>query len=78
MEKTRPILLVFSKSKPMDVIIAPIASDESIIELKVDDLPKTSTAINGERDCWGNIKRFIITVVKQTTRIALLFFSKLI
>ncbi len=51
MEKTRPILLVFSKSKPTDVIIAPIASDESIIELKVDDLPKTSTAINGERDC---------------------------
>ena len=30
MEKTRPILLVFSISKPMDVIIAPIASDESI------------------------------------------------
>ena len=77
MEKTRPILLVFSISKPMDVIIAPIASDESIIELKVDDLPKTSTAINGERDCCGNINRFINTVVAQTTRIALLFFNKL-
>ena len=48
-----------------------------IIELKVDDFPKTSTAMNGRRDCDGNINIFIIIVIPQTANTALFFETKI-
>ena len=51
-------------------------SSESI-ELKVDDFPKTSTDINGRRDCEGNINIFIIIVIPQTASTALFLETKI-
>ena len=58
------------------MIIAPTADVDRMIELKVDDFPKTSTAIKGIRACDGNINRFIIIVIPQTVNTALFFESK--